>query len=101
NTGAPLGPPRRMNGSGYQIVLSPDGKTLTGMSRDYSRATSKPVVEQWALPGPVGHNSERLRLWVEVSTGLGLGKAGQVRDLDASPRAVRRQRLQELGGPLP
>jgi hypothetical protein len=45
------------------------------------------------------NDDRRVRLWVEVSTGLELDGFGGVRWLDAEARESRRQTLQELGGP--
>jgi hypothetical protein len=39
-------------------------------------------------------------LWAEVLTGLELDRDGLVHRLEASAWQQRRQRLQELGGPL-
>jgi hypothetical protein len=42
---------------------------------------------------------KRLRLWVEVATGLELDAGGAVIDLDARAWRERWNRLQKLGGP--
>jgi hypothetical protein len=50
-------------------------------------------------PRPLGQDDARLRLWIEVATGLELDPAGAVVELDAKTWRGRWGRLQELGGP--
>jgi len=54
---------------------------------------------QFAPPSAIHGNPERIRLWVEVITGLELDDAGEVQQLSAATWQQRKQRLEELGGP--
>jgi hypothetical protein len=52
----------------------------------------------WDVPAPLEGGAERLRLAVEVLTGIELGSADAARPLDAEEVDRRRKRLDELGG---
>lgn len=71
-------------------VFSPDGQTI--MTGGIGKARS------WPTPRPVQDTPERIRLWLEVTTGSALDAFGAVRMLDAQAWQQRRQRLQNLGG---
>ena len=75
----------------YAAHFSPDGKSLliTGPGQAHWRHVPLP----WRDP------AERLRLWLEVNTGLELDAGGAVVDLDAPTWRQRWERLQRLGGP--
>jgi WD40 repeat protein/serine/threonine protein kinase len=91
-TGRPIGPPLLHDDTVADAVFSPDGRlVLTGSFDRMARV--------WWVPPPVAGAPERIRLWVEVITGLELDEEGAIRFLDAPAWHARRQRLQELGGP--
>jgi WD40 repeat protein len=71
-------------------AFRPDGKTLLTVSDNRLRL--------WNIPVPVSAEVERLRLWVEVNTGLELDASGVVVELDAQTWQQRWRRLNELGG---
>jgi WD40 repeat protein len=75
------------------VAFSSDGKTmLTGSADKTARL--------WRVPQPIAGDPERIILWAQVITGLELDEYGGTRGLDAATWEKRRQRLQELGGPL-
>jgi WD40 repeat protein len=93
-TGKPIGPPLPCDRARPEGVMTaafrPDGKTvLTGT---WDRAFL------WGVPVPAEGEVERLRLWVEVSTGLELDDGGGMVELNAGTWRRRRERLQRLGG---
>jgi WD40 repeat protein len=91
-TGRPLGPPFRHPGAVKAVAFGPDGKTFLAGRGDGTAQT-------WAVSDPLEGRAERLKLWVEVATGLCLGDGGAALVLDPAAWRQRRQRLQELGGP--
>jgi hypothetical protein len=72
-------------------AFSPDG-------RQFITAWSNPV-KVWDVPAPLEGEAERIRLWVEVTTGLEVDAGGAVVELDAKAWQERQERLQKLGGP--
>jgi WD40 repeat protein/tetratricopeptide (TPR) repeat protein len=74
-----------------QVVFSPDGKGLA--------VASEAQVRLFDLPGEVRGSVERVRLWIEVSTGKELDAEGALRVLGPDEWHARRRRLRELGGP--
>jgi WD40 repeat protein len=91
-TCTPLGPPRMLGRSGNTGVrFSPNGRTLLAANAN----------ELLLLPSPrpVEGEAERLRLWVEVSTGLELAADGALVELDAAAWQTRHRQLAELVGP--
>jgi WD40 repeat protein len=94
-TGKALGPALPWAGRNKTVVTSaafrPDGRALL--------TTTMHRAQLWAVPVPVPGEAERLRLWVEVSTGLELDASGAVVELDSATWQQRRQRLERLGGP--
>ena len=72
-------------------AFRPDGRALLTATLHRARL--------WAVPAPLAGEAERLRLWVEVSTGLELDASGAVIELDAQTWQQRRERLERLGGP--
>jgi eukaryotic-like serine/threonine-protein kinase len=69
----------------------PDGKAVLVATWDRAHL--------WAVPAPVAGDVGRIRLWVEVSTGLELDAGGAVVELDAGTWRQRRERLGQRGGP--
>ena len=96
-TARPLGktsgfPPLVHQGPVYAVAFSPDGKTaLTGSDDKTARL--------WNLPSPVPGDVGRIRLWVQVLTGVELDEQGDYRVLDTATWQQRRDLLRRLGGP--
>jgi WD40 repeat protein/serine/threonine protein kinase len=93
-------------GSGKSLgptLVHPEGVRTVAFDRDGRRAATggrDGAVRQWRLPPPPLEGSpERIRLWAEVLTGIGLDLQGAVHELSAEDLAERRRRLMELGGP--
>jgi WD40 repeat protein len=100
-TGLPVGPPVEHEKAflpGIElnwvmaVTFSPDGRTLVTGGLDQT-------VRFRRMPQPVDGTPERIRVWVEVITGMTLDAAGVVHALDADQWQERRRRLEELGGP--
>jgi WD40 repeat protein len=92
-SGKPLGPVLQHAAGVRAVAFDRAGQRAATGSRDG-------VVHQWCLPPPpVEGSPERLRLWVEVLTGMELDPQGAVRDLTSDELGERRRRLEELGGP--
>jgi WD40 repeat protein len=96
-TGKPIGPPLPSGAvppeAGMKVIalFRPDGRAvLTGTSER---------THLWAVPVPVVGDADRIRLWVEVTTGLELDADGAVVELDAKTWRKRGDHLQKLGGP--
>jgi WD40 repeat protein len=74
------------------VAFSPDGRQLaTGCDDGRVRLADVPL----PVPGDV----ERIRLWVEILTGMELDAAGAVGELDADTLRRHREQLDRLGGP--
>jgi hypothetical protein len=91
-TGKPLGPPLLHPHMVKLVAISPDGRRLATGCDDGRVRTAE-------LPRPVAGDVGRVRLWVEVLTGLELDTAGAVRELDPDALRPRQEQLQRLGGP--
>jgi WD40 repeat protein len=90
-TRTPLGPPWVHQKTIWAVACHPASRTvLTGSKDETARL--------WRIPLPWVNDARRVRLYVEVSTGLEMDGFGGVRWLDAVSRERRRQALQELGG---
>jgi WD40 repeat protein len=90
-TAKPVGPTLWLpEGANPKVVISPDGQGLLCIGGFHARL--------WDLPAPLPSDVERIRLWIEVSTGLELDAGGAVVDLDAETWQQRRERLRKLGG---
>jgi hypothetical protein len=72
-------------------LFRPDGRAVLTGSSDRAHL--------WAVPVPVVGDADRIRLWVEATTGLELDAGGAVVELDAKTWRERGDRLQKLGGP--
>jgi WD40 repeat protein len=90
-TGRALGPELPHGREVKAGAFSPDGgQVLTGSWDGTARL--------WAVPRPVLGDPERVRLWVEVQTGLELDEQGNVQALDETKWRERRRRLEERDG---
>jgi WD40 repeat protein len=90
-TGKPLGLALAHRDSVWTATFGPGGILAAS---DASGA-----VRLWDLPNPVGGTPERVRLWVEVLTGMELDVGGAASRLDAGALQDRRHQLEKLGGP--
>lgn len=91
-TRTPVGPPWIHQGIVWAVACHPASRTVLTGSEDKTACL-------WRIPPPWTNDARRVRLCVEVSTGLELDGLGVVRWLDAPSWESRRQALQELGGP--
>ncbi|HEY7157404.1 MAG TPA: WD40 repeat domain-containing protein, partial [Gemmataceae bacterium] len=91
-TRTPLGPPWVHRETIWAVACHPASRTVLTGSNDKTACL-------WRIPRPWVNDARRVRLYIEVSTGLELDGFGSVRWLDAESREHRRQALQELGGP--
>jgi WD40 repeat protein len=91
-TGKPIGPPLVHDDEIGDVVFSPDGRTMVTGSYDRT-------ARLWPVPSPVTGEPDRVRLWVEVLTGMELDDEGVISMLDAPTWQQRRGRLRHLGGP--
>jgi WD40 repeat protein len=81
----------RHQGRVRAVAFSPDGKRIiTGCGDNTARL--------WELPEPAEGDVERIRLWVQVLTGMELGSDEVIRILDARAWRERQQRLAGLDG---
>jgi WD40 repeat protein/tRNA A-37 threonylcarbamoyl transferase component Bud32 len=91
-TGKPIGPAVRHGEAVEFVGFTADGKRMMSLSVNGEfRAQDVPSL----LPG----DTQRIRCWVEVLTGMELDAEGTVHDLDADALQQRRERLSDLGGP--
>jgi WD40 repeat protein/tRNA A-37 threonylcarbamoyl transferase component Bud32 len=91
-TGKHLGPPLHNAGHG-PVAVDSRGRMLAAGGRD-GRITV------WPVPRPVDGTVERVKLWVEVITGMERQTEESTRTLTEPEIEKRRRRLQDLGGPL-
>src|SRR5207248_2542937 len=88
-TGKVLGPAPGREGV-LAVAFSPDGRRLAAAGR-HGR------IALWDTPRPLEGDVERVRLWVEVLTGMELDSQDVVQPLSAEALERRRSRLEELG----
>jgi serine/threonine protein kinase/WD40 repeat protein len=92
-TGKPLGPPLFHHHAVSFVGFAPDGQTVLTSGR-------RQDLQRWEVAiAPLAGEVERLRLWAEVISGSELDRDGAEGRLNHDTWAVRRQHLQELGGP--
>ncbi len=91
-TGKVLGAPAA-RGQFKAVAFSPDGLRL-------AVGGVHGCIAWWHTPLPLAGDAERVRLAVEVLTGMELGAGDVTRPLAADALDQRRRRLEELGGPL-
>ncbi len=90
-TGKAIGPPIVLDGA-RPVAVFPNGHTLA-----VGGAGGRIVV--WDVPEPMLGTPQRLRLWIEVLTGMQLDSRGAVSTLDSEALRSRQQKLGEQGGP--
>ena len=90
-TGKLLGPPVGQV-EVYSVAISPNGHLLAAGSLDGRSAV-------WQAPRPLPGSVERIRLWIEVLTGMELDSREVIQELSPAALRERRQRLEALGGP--
>jgi hypothetical protein len=92
-TGRPVGAPLEHYGRSSLVTFSPDGRRVATRDRDSKVVRVQPV------PAPWEGEAQRLVLWTQVVTGLGLDVNGYIEVLDAEAWHQRQARLEALGGP--
>jgi WD40 repeat protein len=90
-TGEPVGEVFRHTRLVHAMAFSPDGKSLLTANRGF--------LWKWRAPLPRTESLERLKLWVEVTSGMEMDDTGTVHYLDAGRWRARHEQLQRLGGP--
>ncbi|HYH65163.1 MAG TPA: WD40 repeat domain-containing protein, partial [Urbifossiella sp.] len=90
-SGQLLGPPIKLaSTAGVGPVFSPDGRSIFVEGSGVGR---------WRVPPPAADDPVRLRLSVEVRTGLEVDENGGLRKLSRAQWLDRKTRLGQLGGP--
>jgi WD40 repeat protein/tRNA A-37 threonylcarbamoyl transferase component Bud32 len=85
------------------VTLHPEGKAFAAGSGDTETKDNK--VSSWGqarfrrLPTALEGDPERIRLWIQVNTGMELGPNERVIDLDEATVRQRWRELREIGGP--
>jgi WD40 repeat protein/serine/threonine protein kinase len=74
------------------LTLSADGRHLLTAGKDRS-------AQRWDVPIPLEGDVERIRLWIELITGLELDADGAPHGLDAATWLRHHQELEARGGP--
>jgi WD40 repeat protein len=92
STGKPLGPSLRHRKHVHRVAFSPNGRQVLTASMDTTARV-------WNLPQELEGEVQRLKLWVEVTSGLELADDGSIRWLERPAIQERRERLTQLGGP--
>ncbi|HEY7315921.1 MAG TPA: serine/threonine-protein kinase [Gemmataceae bacterium] len=91
-TRTPVGPPWVHEGIVWAVACHPASRSVLTGSDDKTACL-------WRIPPPWTNDAKRVRLCVEVSTGLELDGLGVAHWLEAPSWESRRQALKELGGP--
>jgi WD40 repeat protein/serine/threonine protein kinase len=91
-THLPVGPAWFHDGIVWSVASHPPSRTVLTASDDKTARV-------WRLPLPWLNDVRRIRLCVEVATGLTLDADGAVHWLDVDAWRKRRQKLEALGGP--
>jgi WD40 repeat protein len=95
-TGKPLGPPLlhwEWDTNRVFVAFSPDDQAVLTAGRDGE-------LTRWQVEtGPVAGDVERIRLWVQVLTGMELDQEDVVGGLSHESWGKYRRQLEELGGP--
>jgi WD40 repeat protein len=90
-TGQPLGAPWRFRRGVFGVAFRADGRAIL------TAAHADKTIWLWDVPEPVEGPTDRLRLWVQMLTGLELGASGLVHVLDASSWRERQRQLEPSG----
>jgi WD40 repeat protein/serine/threonine protein kinase len=78
----------------HSAAFSPTGRAFVTGDRNGKLLS-------WRVPAPLGGDVERLRLWIETTSGTELDASGALRELNRETFNVRRRRLAKLGGAPP
>ncbi|MEI8381308.1 MAG: serine/threonine-protein kinase [Planctomycetota bacterium] len=90
-TGLALGPPMDLSSNQIsQPIFTADGRRLYIASNG---------LEVWRVPPPAADDPERLRLSIEVRTGLEVNENATIQKLSHAGWLERKRRLEQLGGP--
>ncbi len=89
-TGQPLGPPLRHHQRVIAGAFAPTAPLLATSDSGGSYL--------WSIPAPIAGTPERVRLWIEVLTGMELDAAGTLRDLEPAVHEQRRAALRAMNG---
>jgi WD40 repeat protein/serine/threonine protein kinase len=89
--GQPLGPPLQHPAEVFAVAFRPDGKAFLTAAGDWT-------ARLWKVPAPFKGPVERIKLWIQVQTGLELDASEAVVPLDPATHQRRWRRLQKLGG---
>ena len=90
-TGLALGPPMDLSSNQIsQPIFTADGRRLYIASNG---------LEVWRVPPPAADDPERLRLSIEVRTGLEVNENATIQKLSHAGWLERMRRLEQLGGP--
>jgi WD40 repeat protein/serine/threonine protein kinase len=93
-TRKPIGAPLHHIDRIATAAYAPDGRSVLTLGGDE-------VLRAWDAPAPVTDPLPRVRLWVQVLTGMTLDEDGAVRLLDAAAWQDRRRQLGQDVGPAP
>jgi WD40 repeat protein len=88
-TGLPLGPPLPHSGRVSAVAFSRDGTMAVTGSHDQT-------ARLWKVPVPKPGDRERIRLWVQVTTGMESDENGDPQELTSESWRQRQRRLEEL-----
>ncbi|MCI0358332.1 MAG: WD40 repeat domain-containing protein, partial [Planctomycetaceae bacterium] len=86
-TSTPIGPALK---PALAVAASPDGRTVA--------ASAGREFRLWQVPQPVADEPQRIRLAIEIDSGLSLDDSGDVKVLDIDAWNLRRQQLMAEGG---
>ena len=92
-TGWPIGRPLPQGEPVRLVAFGPDGRTALTRGRARARL--------WDVPPPVAGDPDRLKLAVEVLTGMEMDERGRFRPLDPASWDQRRRRVAEEGLAIP
>ncbi len=88
-SGEPRGKTMQHEGSVVAVAFSPDGKTVITGSDDMT-------ARLWDIPLPAPNEHDRLKLFVEVRTGLFFDESGRLQPLTQKQWLDRKKKLKAL-----